>query len=182
MGDSNQYFICDGAVQPIAIQRALLSAIKTDIPSLDAEVADQLQSELENLGWEKLLFIVTQKAFSNNHWATLGLQIDSTITDLNTLENVPLGSIAIYERKSDIPDIQSESDNQVDIILSISDVHNNPAVTVEQKLAPKSKESAFIRFKKFVSKIKNGDKNKLVKEFLLVHRGVLHFYKLHDGK
>ena len=179
MGDSNQYFLCEGAVQPIPIQKALLAAIKTDVPALDGEVADQLQSELTNLGWEKILFIVSQKAFNSIHWASLSLKIDTTVTDLNSLETTPLGSVAIYERKSDIP-IQAgkDSDGQVDIILTIVDEENKSVLMVEQKLSQKSKESAFIRFKKFVSKIKNGEKSRLSTSTPKVDKDEKHFSDL----
>ena len=149
MSELNHYFLCHGTAQPAAIQRAILSSLKTDIPERDPDVADQFQSELSNLNWEKLLFIVSHKAFSNQHWQSLGLVIERNITDLNELDHIPLGCISLYEKSSDVPSQSREQDSQSDIILSMIKNDDTPCLTVEQKYK-KSSISTLSKLKKIL--------------------------------
>ena len=156
MSEFNHYFLCDGTAQPATIQRAILSSLKTEIPEHDSEVADQLQQEVQTLNWEKFLFIVSPGAFLNPHWDSLGLVIEKTISDLNELDDIPLGCISLYEKRSDVPAQLKDQDPQSDIIMSIIKPDNTTSITVEQKYK-KSPTSSLSRFKKILGKISGSD-------------------------
>lgn len=160
MDESNIYYICLGTDQPQIIQRAILTAIKSEIPPQgnDEALTNILQNELQSLQWDKLLIIISKQALENPHWKSLELKYESIIPDLSDIEDQKLGSIAIFEHRKDVAALAQEKKNEVDIIFSLINDSGNSSLTVEKHLENKSRIFSFSKLKKFFGKFKSPEK------------------------
>ena len=150
MNQPYHYYLCDATVQPIPIQKALLTSLSSTSVESDEQVKTDLQKVLQELKWTSILVIVADKAVKNQHWETLNLAVNKTLTNLDEINEITGGSVIIYELQTDIP-FESQAGENGDIVWTLINDSNTPAITVRQKLAETPRTSLWSRLKKIIS-------------------------------
>ena len=129
MNQPYHYYLCDATAQPIPIQKALLTSLSSTSVESDEQVKTDLQKVLQELKWTSILVIVADKAVKNQHWETLNLAVNKTLTNLDEINEITGGSVIIYELQTDIP-FESQAGENGDIVWTLINDSNTPAITV----------------------------------------------------